>query len=137
MKQTKYIIIFILFVVVYFFAYSFHGYNDGDDGYLMGLSWRVFSGETPYKDFISVRPPFSPLFHSLPMYVIPENYQIIFERFLFYLLVALSALFCALSLHKTFDLKQYQLHPYLLATVGFVFSVHNRIMFFLKWIRPI
>lgn len=42
-----------------------HYFGDTDQGYLQGLAWRVFRGETVYGDFDYVRPPFSPWFHSV------------------------------------------------------------------------
>lgn len=124
MKKFNYLLLFIIFVISYFVVYGFYGYNDADDGYVLAFSWRVFNGEIPYRDFISVRPPLTFLFHSLPLYFIPDNYQIIFERFLFYVLMALSCLFCSLSLVNVFK-QNFQINSYLLATIGFVFSVHN------------
>jgi len=119
------IIIFMIFIIIYFLFYAFYGFNDADDGFTIALSWRVFNGAIPYKDFILVRPPLSPLFHTLTLYLVPDNYQIIFERFLFYFLLALSSLFGSLSIDKAFKLKEFQISPYLLATVGFVLSVRN------------
>lgn len=126
MKHRHFIILFILIIISYFFAYAFYGYNDGDDGYVLALSWRVFNGEIPYRDFIFVRPPLSPLLHSLPLCIIPENYQVLFERFLFFVFVGSSSMFSALALDKVFKLREnYQLDPFLLAIAGFVFSVHH------------
>lgn len=42
-----------------------HYVGDTDQGYIQGLAWRVFRGETIYVDFDYVRPPFSPWFHSI------------------------------------------------------------------------
>ena len=124
-NQNKYPVIFLLFVILYFLFYGRFGYDDADNGFTLAFSWRIFNGEIPYRDFILVRPPLSPLFHTLPLYIIPDNYQIIFERFLTYLLIALSSLFGALALDKAFRLTEINLNPYLLATIGFVFSAHH------------
>lgn len=125
LSNKYYAILFIAFPVIYFLLYGSYGYNDADDGYTLAVSWRIFNGEIPYKDFIMVRPPMSPLFHSLTLFLIPENYQIIFERFLCFELFALSSLFASLAIDKVFNLKTYNINPYLLAIVGFVFSVSN------------
>ena len=121
----KYKIIFTLFVISYAILYSLDGFDDADRGYTLALSWRIFNGEIPYRDIILVRPPFSPLFHSIFLYFIPDNYEIIFDRYFCYFLFAASSLFGALSINKVFNLKSINLNPYLLATIGFVFSVHN------------
>jgi len=123
-KQYKFPLLFLLVVIVYFFLYGPVGYDDADTGYTLALSWRIFHGEIPYRDFILVRPPLSPLFHALLLYFIPDNYQIIFDRFLFYILFAISSLFATFSLQNVFHLKEKNIDPYLLATAGFVFSVH-------------
>ena len=125
MNRTWYIMLFLLFVILYFLIYGSYGFNDADDGYVLALSWRVVNGEIPYRDFYLIRPPLSVLLHSMSLYLIPPNYQIIFERFLSYLLIALSSLFCSFAIDRAFDLKSLHLNKYLLATVGFVFSVHN------------
>ena len=121
----KYKIIFTLFVISYAILYSLDGFDDADRGYTLALSWRIFNGEIPYRDIILVRPPFSPLFHSIFLYFIPDNYEIIFDRYFCYFLFAASSLFGALSINKVFNLKSINLNPYLLATIGFVFSVPN------------
>ena len=66
----KYKIIFTLFVISYAILYSLDGFDDADRGYTLALSWRIFNGEIPYRDIILVRPPFSPLFHSIFLYFI-------------------------------------------------------------------
>lgn len=125
LNKHKFSLVFISFIFLYFFLYAPIGYDDADNGYTLGLSWRILNGEISYRDFILVRPPLSPFFHALPLYFINDNYQIIFDRFLFYLLIAASSLFATFSISKLFDFKNLNLNPYLLATVGFVFSVHN------------
>lgn len=120
---VKYKILFCLVVGAYMLIYAPYGLTEADDGFITGLSWRIFNGELIYKDFIYVRPPLSPLFHALPFYILPVDYVIIFERFFFYLSIALSSLFAAKSLGKLFDFSRIGVDPYLLSTVGFVFSV--------------
>ncbi len=39
--------------------------GDTDQGYMIGLAWRVFQGEAIYLDFEYVRPPLSPWLHSV------------------------------------------------------------------------
>jgi hypothetical protein len=121
--KIKYQILLFLLVVVYFIYYGFYGYDDADYGYTLALSWRIINGELPYRDFFMVRPPFSPILHSVSLLLIPENYQLLFDRLLFYVLIALSSVFGALTINETF--KNDKFNPYLLASVGFVFSTHN------------
>jgi hypothetical protein len=124
-NSNKFPVLFILFIIFYFLFYGCYGLDDADGGYTLALSWRIFNGEIPYRDFILVRPPLSPFFHSLPMYIVPANYQIISERLFSYLLFATSSLFGALTVDKVFRPKGFIINKYLLALTGFVFSVHN------------
>jgi hypothetical protein len=123
--NNAYRLLFASYVVCYFFLYGFYGYNNADDGYVLAFSWRIFNGEIPYKDFILVKPPLSPILHSLTLFLLPDTYQIIFERFLFYLSMALSSLFGSLTLRHVFKFEDLDVDPYLLATIGFVFSVNH------------
>ena len=125
MTSKAYQILFACYVLGYFFCYGFYGYNNADDGYVLAFSWRVFNGEIPYKDFILVKPPLSPLLHSLTLFLLPDTYQIISERFFFYLSMALSSLFGSLALGQVFNFEELDIDPYLLATIGFVFSVNH------------
>lgn len=54
-------------MLVAFIAWILGSYyfGDTDQGYIQGLAWRVFRGETIYVDFDYVRPPFSPWFHNI------------------------------------------------------------------------
>lgn len=123
-KSYLFVSLFWLIVVGYFFLYGCYGINDADDGFTLALSWRIFNGEIPYRDFILVRTPFSPVFHVLTLYLIPENYQVVFERFLFYAMMGLSSLFGAFALSNAFqDDEDMQLDPYVLAAMGFIYSV--------------
>lgn len=125
MRERFPVLLFCTFLIGYFFLFGPYGYNDADDGYVISYSWRIYNGEIPYKDFIFTKPPLSPFFHSLTFYLFPDNYYLLAERFLFYLLAGLGALFCSLSLHHVFNFRQYHFSPYLLATLGFVFSVRT------------
>ena len=94
----------------------------GDNGWTLATSWRILNGEIPYKDILLIRPPLSPIFHSIILSLVPPTVQLIFSRLLFYILMALTAFFASSILNKTYKLN---IDTYLLATIGFVFSVHN------------
>ncbi|MBN8545685.1 MAG: hypothetical protein J0L60_06085 [Ignavibacteria bacterium] len=122
-KTEQYKLLFILIVTLYIIIYAPYGLTEADDGFITGLSWRIFNGEIPYKDFIYVRPPLSPLFHSLPLFVLHHDYVIFFERAFFYISLGISSLLASKSFSKIFDFEKNKLDKYLLASVGFVFSV--------------
>jgi len=105
--------------------YGRYGWNDTDEGFILASSWRIFNGQVPYKDFILIYPPLSYLAHSLTFYIIPDNYQIIFERLLFYVSLAVSSYFAATTIEYLFRISKSGLDKFILATVGFVLSVHS------------
>ncbi len=73
-----------------------HGWANNDDGFILGMSWRIFNGSTPYKDFIYVRPPLSIYLHSLWFYLFPDNLLYIAARALTALQICIySFLACA------------------------------------------
>lgn len=121
--EKRFLILFIGITLFYVLFYGPYGYDDADGGYTLALSWRLYNGELPYKDFIIVRPPLSPIFHSLFFYIIPDNFQLIFDRTLCYVLFALSSLFGALTIKLKFP--EIEIDVYLLASIGFVFSIVN------------
>jgi tetratricopeptide (TPR) repeat protein len=51
-----------------------HGYHPTDDGFMLGLSWRIVHGEVPYRDFIFVRPPLTPFLHTI-WFLLPEGLE--------------------------------------------------------------
>jgi hypothetical protein len=124
-KDSHHKYIFFLLPFVYFFLYGRYGYNDIDGEFILGLSWRIVQGEIPYRDFIWIRPPLSPVLHSLTLFFLPANYQVIFERFLFYMFVWLYSFSAAYALDRFFDLGQMRLNKYLLGSIAFIFSAHN------------
>lgn len=79
-----------LMAVLYFLAYGFHGMSDTDQGFISALSYRVVQGEIPYVDFIYIRPPLSLYLHAFIQSFIPASLEILGERFIFYLFMALS-----------------------------------------------
>jgi hypothetical protein len=117
--------LFFLLPVLYFFLYGPYGLDDVDGGYTMGYVYRILSGQVPYRDFILVRPPLSIYLHCIPAFIFPSSHLLILERFIIYLNFAATALVSVWIIRQHFDLKKYQLDSYLLASIIFVFSVHN------------
>lgn len=118
----KFNVLFFGFIILYFLIYGPYGYDDADNGWTLATSWRIFNGQIPYRDILLIRPPLSPIFHSIILFIVPPTLQLIFSRLLFYILMALSAFFASSILNKSLKLN---INTYLLATLGFVFSVHN------------
>ncbi len=66
--------------ILFCLVFAFYGWSQGDDGFILGYSWRLFNGEEPYRDFIYVRPPLSPLLHSFYFYILPDQYIYLASR---------------------------------------------------------
>ncbi|MDR2011352.1 MAG: hypothetical protein LBQ22_12810 [Bacteroidales bacterium] len=70
------------------------GFNPTDEGVVIAQSWRVINGEIPHKDFISIRPAGSGIFHTID-FIFPgslvENSRwiVLFQYFVIALCVSL------------------------------------------------
>lgn len=124
-KAERHKLLFFLTIFVYIILYAPYGFTEGDDGFITALAWRIFNGEIPYKDFIYVRPPVTILLHTLPFFILPQDLIIISERVLFYISLGVSCFFASKTISSLVDLKKYQLDVYLIASIGFIFSVNS------------
>ncbi len=112
----------LMLSILYFFAYGFYGFSDTDQGFIQGLSWRILQGESPYLDFVYIRPPLSPYLHSLGL-LLPM--PILLSRLLFYLTCGLTVWLCTRSLQQYFDFQPIGISPTVFAAISFVCVVHN------------
>lgn len=71
-------------LAAYCWHYAPYGINETDGGFLNGLAWQVMSGKTLYADIIYVRPPMPVWLRALEMNVIPDQWAVLGERWLFY-----------------------------------------------------
>lgn len=60
----------IVFAVVFSAYFLFNiiateGFNPSDDGVILAQAFRILNGEIPHKDFISIRPVFSGILHTI------------------------------------------------------------------------
>ena len=105
-------------VLLYCLLYAPYGINETDGGFITAYTWRLFNGEWPYLDFIYVRPPMSLFIRYVEMLLLPEGWEVIGERWLFYGKIALANYLGAAILTKGN-------YKWWLATLGFLFSTHN------------
>lgn len=112
----------LILAVVYVARFGPYGFCDTDQGFIQALAWRVWNGQTPYLDFIYVRPPLSIYLHSL-FVGLPRAVWL--ERLLFYLMMAFSVYFSTRSLQAFFDFRAVGVSPLLFVIMAFVCSVHN------------
>lgn len=121
----KYKLLFIILIAFYIIQYAPNGFTELDDGFITSLSWRIYNGEIPYRDFIYVRPPLTILLHTLPFYLLPHDLIIISERILFFLSISASCFFASKSISSIVDLRKYNIDVYLIASIGYVFSINS------------
>ena len=111
---------------LYTLVYGRHGYSGADEGFITGLGWRVLQGEVPYRDFIYVRPPVSPLLHAVPLLLAAGGPVVLIQRLLCYAALAAAAWAAVSALGREFRLDGAEAPgPLLLATVGLVVSVQS------------
>jgi hypothetical protein len=108
---------FVVLVLFYGLLYAPYGINETDGGFLTGLAWQLASGKTLYSEVLYVRPPVPVWLHRMELALLPENWAILGERWIFYLKIALySSLGAGIWFSGT---RRWQL-----AALAFVLSVH-------------
>lgn len=103
-------------------VYGPFGIEEGDMGSIFGISWSMYNGYFPHRDFVYIKPSFSPFFHSLPIYI-SEDYAYLINRY-FYFLQVFTYSYLASKIAFNF-LKLPKKHLYFIATIGALVSVHN------------
>jgi len=117
--------IFFALPLVYSLTFARFWLSDVDEGFLLGLAWRIVHGQLPYRDFIYVRPPLPILLEAAQLALIPWDLQIYVSRVLFYVCVATYSLVSAQLLCRGSRGRTAAIDPYLLAAAAFVFSSHD------------
>lgn len=125
-KQNLFRILFFISPVFYFLIIGRFDFNDIDSGWMTAMSWRIFNGETPYKDFIYIKPFLTPYLHTIPLYFIPHNYIVIFERFFALFLIWGASYLSTLIINKLHPLKSIHIDKFLFALTVFVFALNIR-----------
>ena len=109
---------FWLLVPAYALMYAPFGINETDGGFLSGLAWQVLNGKMLYADVVYVRPPLPVWLRAVSMNLLPEQYAVLGERWLFYMQIAAYVLLAA-------DVLASGKSKWKLAALGFVVSVHH------------
>lgn len=111
--------------VLYVVAYAPHGMDTTDFGFFYGHAWRVLLGEVPYRDFFYVKPPLSLYWHAVWLWLTPEQVSVLAGKAGFYAEMLAASWLGALYLARAVDLRRLGVPLPLLATLGFVWSVHS------------
>jgi hypothetical protein len=117
------ILAFLFIYLFYAFVWVRQGFSTEDAGYIVGLSWRVFVGQVPYRDFIHVRPPLSIYIHALPIFCGP--YALFVDRLLSLAQLALAAIAGTCILLGPTRSNYGNEHFWTVALAAFVLTTHN------------
>jgi putative flippase GtrA len=109
----------------YVAAYAPCGMDTTDFGFFYGHAWRVLLGEVPYRDFFYVKPPLSLYWHAFWLWLTPERVSVLAGKAGFYAEMLAASWLGALYLARAVDLRRLGVPLPLLATLGFVWSVHS------------
>lgn len=109
--------------IFYLFYYTPFGMDGSDFGYFYAYAWRVLQGQMPYQDFFYIKPCLPLYWHAFWLWLTPEQWQILGGKIGFCLTILVSAWLAALYFNRLFKFSQIGLP--LLATCGFVFSIHS------------
>jgi hypothetical protein len=76
-------------LALYGLLYAPYGINETDGGFLRGLAWQVLQGKVLYRDALYVRPPLPVWLQAGYQYLVPGDFSVLGERWLFYAKVML------------------------------------------------
>jgi hypothetical protein len=99
-KILKNFLIFSFLPLIYCIFFAKYGFEDTDTGFIIGMSYRILNGELPYVDFAYVRPPISLYLNSFFLYILSDNSQILFLRYIYYFYYALPIFLSILIIEK-------------------------------------
>lgn len=109
--------LFFSVLIGYCLCYAPYGINETDGGFLTGLAWQVLNGKALYGEVMYVRPPLPVWLRAGELLLLPDNFAVLGERWIFYLKVGLYSWLGAAILTSG---KQ----KWVLATLSFVVSAH-------------
>ena len=114
--------VFFALILFYILVYGPYGIEEGDMGSIFGISWSMYNGYFPHRDFVYIKPAFSPFFHSLPLYL-TEDYAYLINRYLYFAQVFAYSYWASVIAFKF--LKLPKKYIYFIAIIGAIISIHN------------
>ena len=123
LQENSFKYLYWVLLLFYIVMYTTFGFEDGDMGTIFSISWSMYNGYFPYTDFTYIKPPFSPYFHSLFLYI-TEDYAYLINRGFYYIQVFLYSYFAAKLLCKIFKINSKNT-VYFIAILGALISIHN------------
>lgn len=120
--NTPFKYLFFAVLLFYMLVYGPFGIEEGDMGSIFGISWSMYNGYFPHRDFVYIKPAFSPFFHSLPLYF-SEDYAYLINRYFYFAQVFGYSYITSKIAFKLLDLPKK--HVYFIALIGALVSIHN------------
>ncbi|MFN8393238.1 MAG: hypothetical protein U0176_01045 [Bacteroidia bacterium] len=117
--------IFASLPLVYFLLFGFHGMDAADRGFIPALAYRILGGEVIYRDFFYVRPPLTPYLHTLEMALLPDTWEMIGYRLVYYVFMWLPIYWSIRALERYVDFGKMGVSPWILGAMGYALSLHN------------
>lgn len=104
-KNSIKISFLFLLPVLYTIIIGRYGLEDSDSGFLIGMGWRIFNGELPYKDFLYIRPPLSPYLSALYLWLTPNFGQVFLLRLINNFQLLIQVILTLLILRKKYNFE--------------------------------
>ncbi|NOU13263.1 MAG: hypothetical protein HOO92_04750 [Methylococcaceae bacterium] len=115
--------VFLVVVLTYGYIYAPYGIENNDGGFILGLSYQVFLGNSFYNNIIYVRPPVSPILHSFVFHYPFSLAPVYFDRLFFYFQISTYSALSAMLAKRMF--KWESAFTGVVASIIFIFSAHS------------
>ncbi|MFT3858124.1 MAG: hypothetical protein QM742_11730 [Aquabacterium sp.] len=110
-------------MLVYAGVYGPVGFDHNDGGFILGLAYQVAQGASLYTDVIYVRPPVTPILHSVVFWGPLSYAPVLADRFIFFLQMGLCSWLSARMAGGMCGWRDAWTAG--VAAAGFMFSVHG------------
>ena len=121
-NNVYYISIMILLPIIFLLIFGRFGLEDADSGFIVGMGWRIFNGEIPYRDFYYVRPIISPLISYIFLNIFPDYAQILLMRLVNYYQLMIQVFLTVFSLSKYYNFNLLKLNIYIFSILCFLIT---------------
>jgi hypothetical protein len=91
-----------LLVIIYVILYAPYGFENNDSGFILGLAHQVYLGTSLYDNIVYVRPPVTPILHSIVFYWPFADAPVFFDRVLFYFQIGVYATLSGLMAERMY-----------------------------------
>lgn len=121
--------VLLVFPLLLHLAFSPLGFNPSDQGFTLAYSRRILDGQIPHRDFITIRPAGSPLFHVPEVFVARwyanGSYTFLLERLVMWFEFTTSTWCFLLLTQRLTGVRLPGLVAVACAVIALTLSVHN------------